>query len=105
MNAIFCTRYDIDETSRGHTGGGVGYGRAVEVEDDSLVLDIKPKLHDVAVSHNVILTLETGFAGGSSGGERASVHQVSIADDLSFNEAFLKIGVNDTGKTGAVSPW
>ena len=59
--------------------------------------DIKPELNYVAVSHNVVFAFHAHLAVGAGLSYRAVLHQVVKRDNLSLNEATLKVGVDHAG--------
>src|SRR5262249_53657048 len=60
--------------------------------------DVEAEFDHVAVLHGVVAALDAGVAGGTRGRHRARRDQVVVADDLGLDEAFLEVGVDDTGR-------
>src|SRR5699024_4299779 len=58
---------------------------------------VELELHDVAVSHYVLLALLADLAVVTGLGHGAVLVQVGEADDLGLDEAALDVGVDDTG--------
>jgi len=80
------------------------------------MLHIKPKLHDITVSHDVVLSFHAHSAVSAGFSNAAVLDQVIVTHDLGLDKASLKIGVNDTGRPGGrrrpgsvtgprVTPW
>lgn len=67
---------------------------------DILLLIIKTKEGDIAVFEFVVFAFESVFAGLAGSGGTARGDEVVVADDLGFDEAFFKIGMNDAGALG-----
>lgn len=65
-----------------------------------LLLIIKTKEGDIAVFEFVVFAFEAVFAGLAGTGGTARGDEVVVADDLSFDEAFFKIGMDDPGALG-----
>src|SRR5215472_15063586 len=58
--------------------------------------DVKAKLDDVAVTHDVFLALDPGLARRPGRRDRARRHQVIERHNLGLDETALDVGVNDT---------
>ena len=64
---------------------------------DILLLIIKTKEGDIAVFEFIVFAFESVFAGLAGSGGTARGDEVFVADNLGFDEAFFKIGVDDAG--------
>ena len=63
----------------------------------SSLLNVELELHHVAVDHNVFLAFLADLASGAGFSHRACCVEVFEGDDFGLDEAFFKVGVNDTG--------
>src|ERR1035438_6079333 len=66
--------------------------------------DADAELHDVAVAHDVLLALDTGFARRLDLRHGAERHEVLEGDHFSFDEVLLEVGVNLAGRFGGRGP-
>ena len=57
----------------------------------NIQLNVEEEVNNVAVLHNIILTLGADKAFFSCNGKRAAFHKVIKADHLGSDEAFFKI--------------
>src|ERR1700691_688070 len=62
--------------------------------------DADAELHDVAVTHHVLLAFDAGLAGRLHLRHGSQRHQVVVGDDLGLDEVLLEIGVDLTGRLG-----
>ena len=54
-------------------------------------------MHDVAVLHDIILALDSEFAGGAAGKLGLERDEVIVLYDLGADETLLEVGVDDSG--------
>ena len=59
-------------------------------------------MHDVAVLDDVVLALDGELAGGAAFGFGAVFDEVVVLDDFGADEAFLEVGVDDSGGAGSL---
>src|SRR5699024_12537736 len=63
----------------------------------SSLFNVEFELHHLAVDHNVFLAFLADLASGAGFSHRACCVEVFEGDDFGLDEAFFKVGVNDTG--------
>src|SRR5271170_1657976 len=65
-------------------------------ERQPAALDVEPKVHHVALAHDVLLALEPQPARLFGAGFALVRHEIVVTDDLGANEPVLEVGVDDT---------
>ena len=61
---------------------------------------IKPKLHDITVCHDVVLSFHAHSAVSAGFGNAAVLDQVIVTHDLGLDKASLEVRVDDAGRLG-----
>ena len=63
-------------------------------------LNIKTEMHDVAILYNIVFALHAHFSSLSAALFRLMLLIISEFDNLSSDEAFLKVAVDHAGRLG-----
>src|SRR6266700_3213526 len=60
-------------------------------------LAVKPEMEHISVPHHILLAFHAIEALLARAGDGPAAHQVLVGNSFSFDEAALKVGVNDSG--------
>ena len=64
------------------------------------MLDVKAEMHDIPIMHHILLPFQAHLARFLGALLAFESYELIIGDDFGPDEAFLKIGMDDSGRFG-----
>src|SRR5690606_10899094 len=97
VNAQAVIRKSFDKMKKATDISG-SLGISISRDEIKDLLHVKQKVHNIPILHNIFLTFLTRFTSGLCALFAFVFHKIIVGNGFSADKAFLKIGVNHTGR-------